>query len=240
MYHLLAKRLVQTSHKLLQITKRRIHNSRGSAFLELALLTPVLLAVSLGTFELARVQNIQQRMSYVSSEIARSAFELCNTAINKQSCIDNLLLTINTNAQNALPGVEVVVSMYKYNQPLSSPSNQDYILLEGITGVDMHSGLPSSGRTPSGNLSSYTPPLDPGGTGNPNPMSDFYVHIPPLGNTIWPPTFPPVPNFPITSIQPKNTIITITEVYFQYTPSVVAQLLYFTPFSKNLYEHTIL
>ncbi len=216
--------------------------SRGAAMLELALITPVIFALSFGTFELAKVQRTQQMMSYISSEAVRLVFQRCTAygAPSLQACVNQTALDINSQAATALPGAEVVLSVYQFNSPVPADRNQDFVQLSVINGVELSNSNPATaGKTPAGRLSRYTPPLDPMNTGNPDPNSDFFRHIAPYGST--PPIqTPPIPVFPLDSVRRTNRFIVIAEVYYRYLPKVGGSVPYFTVFTKELYEHTIL
>ncbi len=154
-----------------KLTKTNLqHRNRvaevGSVMLEFALMAPVLLALVLGTFEISKMFRIDQGLMSFSRGCAQATFRTCILRSDKATCLNDLRSQLNHLASLAVPGAEVVLSMYKYEQGMLLVTGSGghghggstvtkpppTVKLLAISGTD------GTGRTPAGNYSKYIPP----------------------------------------------------------------------------------
>ena len=198
----------------------RNQNSHGSVLVELALILPLMLSLTFGSFEIAKLIRFQQTLSVVSREGANAAFRECSTSTTPSSCLDapntpnDVWGRINRYQNTVIPGAEIILSIYRYDSATLT------ISLVGQTGID-----PMTGQTPAGRKSHFTPgPLDPN---NPNPPTDLYRAV-------------PANEFGLGSINSGNPTIAIAEVFYLYRPGISPRLPFFSYVRKSFYEVTIL
>jgi Flp pilus assembly protein TadG len=101
------------------------NHARGAAFLELAILIPLLLVIGLGAMEFARTLQTYEAVSSVSREAARVGMKNCSasaTTTAAQNCLANVVADVQSFADVMLPGTTIVLSMYEKINP--SPHSQ--------------------------------------------------------------------------------------------------------------------
>ncbi|MBX7138314.1 MAG: pilus assembly protein [Oligoflexia bacterium] len=195
---------------------------RGTVLVELALVIPLAFSMIFGCLELSKMFRSQEILSAVTREGANAGFRECGQENNPEAtCLPTVHDRIVTYSNSVLPGVETVISVYKYvpagPNPLVDPESAQLV---GIIGVNRETG-----KTAGGYSSHYVPgPLDPDA---PDPETDMYRKV-------------PLAAFPLNSLHDKNERIVISEVFYRYQPPVNSPALPFFRFlSKQLYEVTI-
>ncbi|MCB0330527.1 MAG: pilus assembly protein [Bdellovibrionales bacterium] len=92
-------------------------NDGGIAFLELAIVLPLLLLLFFGTFEFGHVMKAHQMASIVSRETANAGFRYCayeNDPIKRDNCISLIVATdIAPFLSGPLPNTSVVIKVYE-------------------------------------------------------------------------------------------------------------------------------
>jgi len=188
----------------------------GTVMIELALVIPVLLAVIFGTFEISRVLQTDQALITFTRQCARSIFRDCAEVTEDpftpgsevQTCMNGVYDDMLALANLAVPGAEIIWSVYDYKQGkiafMGPPPvlEESTVTLLGINGVNI-----DSGKTSSGQRSRYTPPL---------PYPIFHQTA--------------ADDFPVVMMQGAGTLgktkdrIAICEAYATYRPVITSSL----------------
>lgn len=90
--------------------------NEGVAFLELALLLPLLAALVFGGLEFARAIRVSKMVSTLSRQAASDAFRECSPVWeNAQECMDEVQDRTRRFAGVGLGNVQVIVSLYRWD-----------------------------------------------------------------------------------------------------------------------------
>jgi Flp pilus assembly protein TadG len=112
--------------------------------IELALVIPFLIIVVLAAFDFSGLFRNYQKLSMISRESANVAFRDCLSQVSNsdiESCVAASHLKISTQLGAALPGVELLISLYELNTSTAT--------------VERKAIYPSSGLTDSGRSTYY-------------------------------------------------------------------------------------
>ncbi len=127
--------------------ERSAHSSRGSTFVEFALVFPVILGMMLAGFELVRGIQLTQTLSSISREAANAAHRRCASSdvADVSACLTTVYSELKTFTDSAASGAEVVISIFE--RDTIDPSIVSRTALAGVSG-----SIETPGATPVGNF----------------------------------------------------------------------------------------
>ncbi|MFN8389652.1 MAG: TadE family protein [Bdellovibrionota bacterium] len=118
--------------------------SRGAIIVELVIAAPLLVVLFLMSSEYVRALQVQQAMAVISKEAANGTFRDCIELDNLDECIQYEFSQVSTAAQAAVPGIELLLSVYTYeDDPVKGPTVSQAL-------------YPPTGITASGKASRYS------------------------------------------------------------------------------------
>jgi hypothetical protein len=85
---------------------------RGAVLIELAIAAPLLMWLFLISTEYVRALEAQQAMAVISREAANATFRDCVELDDRNECLDYVYNQVAGSAQVALPGAELLISVY--------------------------------------------------------------------------------------------------------------------------------
>lgn len=118
---------------------------QGSLIAELAIVTPFILFLVLGSLEFSRVLDMYQWTSQLSREVASIAYRTCSAkrAPYLQACLRTRVLDrIDINSDALTPGIEYIIGTYNYGEvadagaPGGFRANVEQLRVEGSTNAD--------------------------------------------------------------------------------------------------------
>ncbi len=150
----------------------RFRGERGGALLELALLLPVLILIGYCAVEVSRAFQRFEAASTIAREAAKIGMKQCELrpVATVQDCINGVYATMATFATAALPGAEVAIQVWDYDD--DEPHDLKLVAWKGLT---LNGGVY---KTTSGFPTRYSAEsiddLVEGHGGNPDTLDDDY------------------------------------------------------------------
>lgn len=112
--------------------------TRGAAFVELAIVLPVLLVLILGGAELANSLRAYTRLTGIARELALAEFRTCSGRIDHAACLQGVVTAIESHASVAIPGVRIIAGRWQYDA-VASRCQQLASVPAGVTFPAPHS-----------------------------------------------------------------------------------------------------
>ncbi len=122
-------------------------HEQGSLIAELAIVTPFILFLVLGSLEFSRVLDMYQWTSQLSREVASIAYRTCSAkrAPFLQACLRTRVLDrIDLNSDALTPGIEYIIGTYNYGEvadagaPGGTRANVEQLRIEGSTNSEFN------------------------------------------------------------------------------------------------------
>lgn len=156
--------------RIVNLFKKLLSSSSGTALTELAILLPIISLVGMISIDIANIFSINQRLNMISRESANFISRDCITLA------DYCLSEITNQAAIVLPGSELVISVYQ---------------IDGASVITRSGVYPSTGQTASGKITKYNPSTIAANVTSLNSLNKtvvisevFYKHNPVVGFSI--------------------------------------------------------
>ncbi len=93
----------------------RLRSPVGGGLAEFAILIPLVLCLAVASINLIRMVQVKQLLSSVSREGANAAYRTCakSSGSARTSCLEALEAELTAYAQSAIPGAEIILSIYQ-------------------------------------------------------------------------------------------------------------------------------
>lgn len=99
-------------------------SQEGGAFIELAIILPVIAFLGFGALEFTRSLRIKQALTAIVREVTNEAFRFCSPLHDPVGCFDDVINRYRSEISPTLPNVGIVLSLYSIGTSSSGMDRQ--------------------------------------------------------------------------------------------------------------------